>query len=402
MLLQGSKFCLATTVCFSALWSACVQAQEGPTVEIRTGALVASNPFLVGGDDAEGIALTMEVLPQIRWEDETSTVVLDGQVRIEEWLERYDTDLSGKAALSASKNVSQTLELFGDAMYETRKRASPDLLVNLPPDGEIAPPTGTDFELDPTLIDQTVRRQSASASFGAAKQLSSTQSLRGQVATGANWFDQRGLDYRTTSLDLSYNQDLSPRVSLVLGANGSLSDFLDQARGDGVFATAEAGFEFETSPTGTLAARAGLSIVRVDTGFGETDNGEYAVADVEFCEELFQGKMCASGSRESRPTTIGGASTVTAANFSWNKQYDRGENLTLNLRYSDTKASLAAFDLADVQRTKFLGASAYYARPISDTVGVYVSPSAVKLFDDPFDRGSNYQIMFGLTLNFGR
>ena len=400
--MRNSKAWSVSTALFYAFCATDrVQAQESPNVEIRTGVLAASNPFLTGGDDAGSIALTMDVLPEFRWEDETSTIVLDGQITVEEWLNRYDTDLSGQAALKVDKAVSETLALFGEAAFETSKRATRGLLTGQIGEGAI-PTNGANLDLAPILVDQTVRRQSALASLGAEKKLSSTQTLRGEILSTANWFDQQGADYRTSSLELEYIQKLNPRFELVFGANGALSDFLEQSRGDGAFGAAHLGMKVQLSSTGSLSANAGVVLVRTNTGTGGTENGEFLIANVEFCEELFQGKMCASGFRESRPTTIGGASTVTAGSFTWSKEFGRNEILNLDLRYSDTKPTLAAFDLANVGRTKFLGVTAYYTRPISESVGLYINPSAVKLFDDPFDRGSNYQMMVGLTFNFGR
>lgn len=395
--------CTASVSAIALGASSGANAQETAEVELRAGAVAATNPFLTAGEDPQSVALSVEVLPTMTWNDEVSTLTLNGRLRYEEWLDKYDSDLSGQVGLAVTRQASETLEIFGSASFESIERSSPDLLVSSIEDGEDLPLIDPGLEpLDPTLSVGGVRRQSAVATAGFRKQVSAVSQINATLSSAMNWFNEGGVDYRSSELSLGYQRAIAPNLTFLSEVRGTKSDYLDQARGDGTFGTALAGLSAQVSPTGVLTATAGIAIASVDTGFGENQQGEFFVMAADYCEELLQGRLCLGGSRESRPTTIGGASTLTAVDVGWNRAFDRGENISFNLRYSDAKASLAAFDTDNVQRTKFLGASAYYVYPISDRLGVFASPSAIKLFDDPSDRDANYQVMIGLSYVFGR
>ena len=390
-----------TTVTAAGL--ACsASAQEQSQLELRTGVVFATNPFQSINDDADSFAVSVEAIPQVTWETERTAVTFDGRLRYEEWLEDYDSDLFALARLSLTNQASETLELFGSASFETTERALAGLSTDsLDPTVPTLP--GANDLADDAIFGAGIRRDTAAASFGGQKSLSATQAIRAEGSSQFNWFGEGGFDYRTLQFDLQYLQNVSPTVEWTIGGQVAQSDFFGQERGDGVFAGVMTGARIQVSPTGSLGASAGVAFASVDTGIeGAKDKGEYFIASFDYCEELIRGQLCAVASRESRPTTIGGASIVNSAGLSWNRTFDEGESFSLNARYGDTKASLAAFDLEELQETSFVAASAYYATPITERLGLYVAPSALLLLDNPFDRGDNYQISVGLSYRFGR
>ena len=379
-------------------------AQDTAQVEFRAGGIVASDPFLArSSDDGASVAAHVEVLPEMIWRDETTSLRLDGRLRYEEWFDGYDGDLSGEIGVGVRKKASETLDLFALGAFESIERSSPEVLIGSIQNVDDLPVIDAGLDtLDPTIGIGGIRRQSALATAGFRKDLSTVSELGVSLSTNINWFDESGVDYRSTELTANYAQTLAPNLALVLEVRGGKADFIDQSRGDGTFGSATAGVRTQVSPTGTLSASAGIALADVDTGLGSRQRGEFFIAAVDFCEDILQGKACLSAARQTRPTTIGGASTLTSVDFGWSRAYERGDRLSLNVRYTDTQAELAAFDLERVADTKFVGATAFYSYPINDRFGLYVSPSVLKLFDNVSDRDTNYQVMFGLSYTFGR
>ena len=403
MALAGAgKF--AASISIMALFAASsANAQDTAAVEIRAGGVAATNPVLANSDDAGSFGASFEILPRLGWTSATGTVVVDGRLRYEEWFDDINSTLSGDVGLGVTKNVSETFNLFGNASYQSVARSSPDLLIAGIDDQNLVPVTDGTLDLsDPTLGLEDNRRQSVNISGGFQKNLTSVSDLTTTLSSSVNWFDRNGFDYRSTELAIEYQRAVAPNFSILLEGRGAKTDFLEQARGDGTFGTALVGIRTQLSRTGVLSASAGASIAEVDTGLGTTEDDVFFVAGLEFCEDLLQGTSCLGVSRQSRPTTIGGATSVTSASFGWSRSFRPGENLSFNLQYSDAEAALAILDLGNARRTKFFGATANYTYPITDRFGLYISPSALLPLDNAQDRENNYQVMFGLSYTFGR
>ena len=402
---HNPAYSLPTAVSVVALAVAApVSAQDATSVEFRTGATLASDPFLVTGESGskDAVALNFEVLPEVRWQDETSVVRLGGQVRYEEWLNRYGSDISGTASLSAQKQASETLQLHGGVSYQTRDRPRPDALVSYLPDEDLGDPLVFEAPIDPTLDQQFSRRQSVSANFGFDKSLSPTQSWFTEVTGVSNWFEVDGLDYRTAGLSTGYTQQLNPRLAMNIGLSGTLSDYEVGSRGDGVIGNATVGFDLQLSETGSLRTGAGIGYSRVDSGENTKETNTFFVANASLCEQTGRSRLCAAGSRETRPTAFGGATKVTSASLGWDLTLGEAESLSVNAGYTDSKASTAFVDEAVPLRSKYASAAVRYSRSLSKNLGFYFAPSATKIFDDPTGRGSNYQVSVGLSYIFGR
>lgn len=381
-------------------------AQDDAQLEVRAGATYASSPFLVGGGEAgtdgDAVALSIEALPELLWEDETSVVRLGGVVRYEEWLKRYGSDVSGAVSLSGQKRASETLSIFGAVGYQTSERPRPEALVSSLSDDPLVDPLQFEGPIDPTLNQTFDRRQSATASFGAEKRLSPTQSLRAEISGVSNWFEGDGLDYRTVVLDTSYSQQLNPRLSMIIGLSGAISDYEIGTRGDGVLGNATIGFDLKLSETGSLRASGGAGALRIDNGLGIKESKTFVVVDFNLCEQTGKSRICAGASRETRPTALGGATKVTAAQLGWDLTLGENESLSIGASYADTEASTSLVEPILLPRTKYAAAALRYSRLISENLGFYFAPSATKIFDDPLGRDANYQVSVGLSYIFGR
>lgn len=389
-----------------ACWSHAVFAQSGPqaSVDVSVGGSVASNPFLYEDGKAAG-SMSVNVAPQLIFEDEVSRTVIGGNLRLAQYTNRYGTDIAGRLQVSDERLVDERTTLRIGASVLSSRSALQDGLLSVerpqPGPGPLLPPVLP--PIDTTIAGTRSRVTSLNASIGVSYSLDEVSSINLSTSLSAAYFgNDVGFDYRTIGTQLGYQRKLSDRTSINIGVQGSLVDYLGRTTGDSRIVSPTIGVQHQLSDRISVSASAGVSNVRTDVGPGGHREVTSFAGSLGICNENDRQSMCLSASRSAQPTALGGVSTVSSIAAVYNFQASSVDRFSLAARYGKTDQranSLSGFPIFRV--TEIVGASGSYSRELNDRLTLSVTPSYSKIYDAASKRDANFALMVNLTMRFG-
>lgn len=350
------------TAAFLVMPSA-AQAQVETQVRVSAGAGAETNAFLRDGDDTTALRGTIEIEPSLYYQDERTTFRIAGDIRFEQYSERYGTQdayyitgggatrLNERTSLNAtvgfrsSRNRAQDFIRGGlvgfddptDEFVDTDD-LGPELGID---DGNIGVDAGLDpgeFPLvdfsDPTLAGLGTRSESLSASASIRHILSPRDSFAvGIRASERSTARIDAFDYRQAGAFFSWAHQLSPRRNLQTNIDASRVERVGTSVGDAYYVSPLIGISQQLSPTQSLTLQAGASFSWVDTATGETFSNTSFAFNGSFCNRGARTNLCINGSRSARPTTFGGLSNSTTVGVNYSRALSERDSISVNARY---------------------------------------------------------------------
>lgn len=391
-----------TTVAVASFSPAVATAQSRAVVSVSTGGTAASNPYLLKDPDTEAIGAYLTIDPSVFFEEEDSTVTLNGSFTLEKFSQDYATDEAASLGASGAYRLDERTTFNTSVGFRTsqsaarRYYAGPDLDNIDPgefPDGSIVDPTLGNVMGRTTRLDVNA---SLERLMGPSSVLTASGGLGlTRVESGS------GIDYKNASLAVSYSKRLSPRTSLRTTVDAGYADYLGQRSGDGVFTTALMGVDHQLSQSLNLSAQLGASFADTASPVGGRRTTLSWAGEVDLCNVYPRGTLCATASRSVQPTSLGGLTNVSSVGLSYSHSFGEKTTASLNGRYARTsRGQQEGFALSN-GKSELANVSATLRRRFGERLSAFVTPSFSSIDDDFTERRNNYQVMLGVSYRFG-
>ncbi|MEE4538480.1 MAG: hypothetical protein V2J51_08340 [Erythrobacter sp.] len=383
-------------------------------VEVRAGAGYQSNPFFEGqGAGNAGPTTSVEVDPRILITDEDSRISINGNARLDYFLDDGRTNDSISIRTDAQQRMSERLELNGAASFLTSRNALFDAIFDDP-----AALTDDQFLPDPIIIDGTVAGQQIRTTIfqitgGGNYQLSPVSSLNGEITSNWTEFDGGfGNSFASTGGTVGYARVISPRTTLSVQGDLSFSRFdgienEDEGvlglGGDAVLAGASVAAQIQLSQTGRLNVQAGFTTVRTDFDVLEPQTSTFASGNVSFCERVLGGSLCLNGSRQVQNTGAGGLAPISTVGIGWSSELSPYDSVSLSARYSVAEQPEVGIGGLFPERgtTRLFGINPSYRRRISDDLRVFLEANYADISGALLDSNEVYGLRVGIAKMFG-
>ena len=372
------------------------------TVDVSVNGNADSNPFLEQGG-VSTLSGTIQVDPRVYWEDETTNIVLESNLRMSQYLRRYGSDIGGSVGVRATKQLDTRTSLTAGAGFLSSRSTLKDFFLGSlgAPLDPVEFPEAT-FN-DVTFAGRRTRIQNLNGSVGLNRVLSEDDSISVNALTSYSRFsgsDQ--FDYRTGSLGATYQRRLSERTTINAGATGTIADYIGTKEGDARIISPQIGIENKINERVSWTANLGASVASVDNRLGLSRTKTYFTGGVSICDRGVESGLCGSVSRSAEPTSLGGIRAVTNLAVVFDKKLSAKERLILSGRYGQTSQSTTSLLLSGARNTQIYGVSGTYSRDIGERLAFVVTPSFTKVVERRFRDEANYSITVGVRLRLGK
>ena len=382
--------------------TAFAQAAPRVTVDVSLNGTADSNPFLEPGG-ASSLSGTIQVDPKVYWEDETTSVVLDANLRTTQYMRRYGNDIGGGVGVVATKQLDTRTELTANARFVSSRSTLKDFFL-----GSLnAPLVPVEFQdvtfNDVTFAGRRTRAETLNGFIGLSRVLSDADSVNITAATSYSRFggaDQ--LDYRTGSLGARYNRRMSERTTINAGALGTVADYIGTKNGDARIISPQIGIENIINERVSWTASLGASVASVDNPLGVSRTKTYFTGSMSICDRGVGSGICGSVSRSAEPTSLGDVRAVTNLAVVFDKRLSAKERLSLSGRYGQTSQTSTSLLGSGQPNTQLYGVSGTYSKDIGERLAFVVTPSFTKAVERRFRSEANYAINVGVRLRLGR
>ncbi|MGB5076789.1 MAG: hypothetical protein WBO17_04855, partial [Sphingorhabdus sp.] len=285
--------------------------QTRATVDVSVSGIGDSNPFLEQNGDSTASG-NIKIDPAVYWEDESSTVIVDGSLRLAQYTNRYGTDLGGRVGVQGNQKLDERTSMFARAGYQSTRSSIRDSFfqnTSAPLDPESFPQVAL---TDVTIAGSRVRVKTLDASAGVDYALSPVDQIGFSADTSYSKFGgASGTDYRTGLGRLQYGRRLSERTVFTASVEAGVADYIGQAIGDAKIISPTIGIESKLSERLRWTASVGISYASIDADNNITRNNVYLAGEFSICDAGLQSTFCGSLSRSAQPTALGGISAVT-------------------------------------------------------------------------------------------
>lgn len=397
---QNTMLAAAATACAVPFVA---KAETRVSVDVSAGATAASNPYLLDGADTQAVGANLTVDPSIFFQDEDTSVTLDGSLSLEKFFGRYGFDESVALAASGEHRVDERTTLAADVGFRSSESAarrffgSADL-------GELEPGEFPDGAvIDPTLgnLGGRTNRLDVNASV---ERVTSPESVL-TISTGLGLTrveSDLGDDYRDARLAAAYVRQLTARTSLSGSVNAGYADYLGRRAGDGLYVTALAGGEHQFTESLYLSAQLGASLTTVESLAGGQHNSLSWAGNLDLCNRRERATFCVTGSRAAQPTSLGGLTTVSSLGLSYARSIGTEASASAAVRYARSSRFQDAFAAASSRRSELISVSGTYRHRLNQRVAAFATPSFTSIADENAGRRENYQMLLGVSYHFGR
>jgi hypothetical protein len=391
---------LAAALAAGGLASGSAHAETTERVDVSLGSRLTTDPYLEPGDEAATVAASLSVAPVVVMQGEVSTVVLNGQFRVDQYTERHGTDYAGSVGVAARTRVNERTTFSGGANLRTSRSSAQDFLEASAPDvpgpaepisPEIPPP-------DVSGVGAGIRSTSYGARGSFDYVLSPTQTLGLGVSVSRTDVAARTVgDSAQYGVQANYGQQLNEQTSLQASLQAGAADYADESRTDATFITPLIGVRHLFSQTTNLTAQVGATLTRLEGGQEHID----LALNANLCRRQDLSSLCATASRSSQATALAGVRTVSALGLAYSLQLGRLDRLSLNARYARTD-QIAEGLTADGRDREIFALAGNYSRNIGQRLFAYVSPGFAYHNSSSNSRSAtNLQIEIGIRYRFG-
>lgn len=382
--------------------SAFGQAAPRVTVDISLNGTGDSNPFLDPGG-VSSLSGTLQVDPKVYWEDETSSVALNANLRTTQYLRRYGNDIGGSVSVVAAKKLDLRTELSASAAFSSSRSTLKDFFL-----GNLSAPLDPVEFPEATFNDVTFagrrnRVDTFNGLLGLSRVLSEDDSISTSFLTSYSRFsgsDQ--FDYRTGRLGAKYQRRLSERTSISAGAVATIADYIGTKDGDARVISPQIGIANKINERVNWTASLGASFASVDNPLGVSRTKTYFTGEVSICDRGVESALCGSASRSAEPTSLGGIRAITNVAVVFDKKLSPNDRVMFSGRYGQTSQSTTGVIVPDQRNTQLYGVSGTYSKDIGERLAFFITPSFTKVVERRFRDETNYALTVGLTLRLGK
>ena len=382
--------------------SAFGQAAPRVTVDISLNGTGDSNPFLDPGG-VSSLSGTLQVDPKVYWEDETSSVALNANLRTTQYLRRYGNDIGGSVSVVAAKKLDLRTELSASAAFSSSRSTLKDFFL-----GNLSAPLDPVEFPEATFNDVTFagrrnRVDTFNGLLGLSRVLSEDDSISTSFLTSYSRFsgsDQ--FDYRTGRLGAKYQRRLSERTSISAGAVATIADYIGTKDGDARVISPQIGIANKINERVNWTASLGASFASVDNPLGVSRTKTYFTGEVSICDRGVESALCGSASRSAEPTSLGGIRAITNVAVVFDKKLSPNDRVMFSGRYGQTSQSTTGVIVPDQRNTQLYGVSGTYSKDIGERLAFFITPSFTKVVERRFRDETNYALTVGLRLRIGK
>lgn len=380
------------------------QAQTTPsvTVDVSLGGTADSNPFLET-NGASTVSATLKVEPRVYWEDETTSVAVDGSLRVTQYMQRYGNDIGGRIGAQVRKQLDKRTYLAASAGFQSsRSTLRDDFLADLNGSLDTAKFPALVFN-DLTIVGRRTRVMTLDAYVGLDHTISEDDAVNVFGTTAYSRFgESTESDYRTGTLGLRYRRRVTERTSATAGVTATVADYIGLNNGDARIISPQIGIENKIDERLSWTANLGVSIASVDNEQRMARTSAYLTASLSLCDKGVKSALCGSLTRSAEPTAFGGIRPVTNVAFSYERQLTLNDRLSVSGRYGRIGQSSNPALVAQPRDSELFGLSATYNKSVNDRFSLFVSPSFTKVVEKLARNESNYSVTVGVKLRLGK
>lgn len=371
------------------------------SVVVTAGTKVETAPYEDVGSPPVGVAVSVGVMPTVRFDSGTSTVALTGNGRIDQYIEHYGNDISGAVGLAGNTRLSSKTSLSGSLGFQSSRRSYNDRLLSRPD-----PAVEVEFEplvpallADPSLLGTRNRSNTFSASAGLSHVLNARDSVSVAGSYSRGWTDSPlGQDFDQYGGQIGYSRRLSAATSLQLGFAASHSSYSLGAPGTTVL-TPSVGISTTLKNRWVLSVSGGASISMVETAPGLTTTRTGFSGSASACRRDERGGFCLNAARAMQPTFLGDVRAQTEFGASYSRRLSARDNISASATYSRTDGSVVSGVRGNAQDV--LSGGLGYSRRFSQRLNGFASASLSKLLRASGNRRANFGVNVGVSYVFG-
>ena len=381
-----------------------IYAQTVPTVtvDISVSGGADSNPFLEQNGTST-FSASLQIDPKVYWEDETTNVVVDASLRATQYMERYGNELGGRIGVDARKRLDARTSLAVSAGFQSSRSTLQDFLLgnrNAQLDAVIFPPIEY---TDVTIAGRRTRIMALDSYLGLDHALGEDDSVNIFGATSYSKFGGSSVtDFRTGTLGVRYRRRVSERTSATAGVTTTVADYVGVDNGDARIISPQIGIENKLTERLQWTASLGASVASVNDERRLARTKTYFTGGLSLCDKGTKSALCVTMSRAAQPTALGGLRAITNVDFTYERQLNQKERLTISGRYGLTGRNSIATTTTLPNRSHLLGLSAAYTKNINERFAFIIAPSFTKAVESRLRNETNYAISVGIKLRVGK
>ena len=380
------------------------QDEDRTSIDVAVEGKASTNPFLLENAE-EGISLSLLISPTFVLENGRNKTVLDGSVRLSQYLDNYGLDEAASLTLNSRRAVDERTDLelvvrgltTRTGFQESLLSASEDAFdqdVSTIPDVQI---------LDPTIAGNRSRTTSVGGSAYIEYDLDPVSLIgTGVTVDHVMYGGDIGFDNTTVEALASYGRRVSPRATIWLDGRVAGLDYADRDIGDASVFSSGVRLQHDLDSLWTLEAGVGVDFVDRNLGPAGSDTEALLSATLGICRGGLNSGFCFNGQRRAQPTAVGGVASVTSVGTTYFYNFNETERLTANARLGFTNQDSGDWLDLTRQAREVVGASLTYSRGIADNLNFFATPSYSQVFDETRDLEPNFAIAAGITLRLGR
>jgi hypothetical protein len=388
---------------FSAT-SAAAQASDY-VIDLRAGAGIASNPFLLPEGKAAGF-LNFELLPEWRLSTERAITVLRGRLGADAYPggTGYEPQLGLSAILQRNERLTERLSYEASLELES-SRGNGIGLASISPGadpvagGDIEVPFGTTVIPDPDLlVGNDEQRHSVRAAAAVRYRMSEIDNIEAgggfirSVYPGSTIFN----DFNSIELRAVYDRAVNERTSA--GARLSTQSInMKGSMGSFHVVNPQLTGRYRLSEIWTIEGAAGLLFVSYEQGIAPTGSTATASGELRLCRRSPTASFCASMLRDATSSGSSGVVQRTTFDAYYTRTIDRNTNIkgrAIVGSFEDVVSGAAPAALGDRQYRAITGA---VERRLGSRVIGFVSGVAESSHSEALGSATNLRFQIGVS-----
>ncbi len=364
--------------------------------DLSIGAGASTNPYLEDGPVESTISGSISVAPQLTVTESTTTFILRGFARIEEYERDFRTNSNFGVTGSVDHGLSERTQLRGRLGYSGSIVGVNDAFFN--------PPDVINDNFLPTVADDIAlnglnrRRHSFQTGIGVSHSLSELDSFNADLGATAIRFANSAAqnEFNAFNQNIGYSRVLSDRTSIGASVGFSQVNYLGQRIGDSSIITPSVNVSYQISRDFNITASAGVSFARSKNIVGTTKSSDLA-ASFNLCRSNENNNLCIGASRQTLPTSFDGVRSQTSFNIGYRQQLNRDDSISLNGSYSRSSNSI----LGVSDDLDYIRSSVTFDHKFRERFTGFVSVGYSDSYQDGINRKANTQVSVGIRLRFG-
>lgn len=364
-------------------------------VDAQAAVGYSTSPFLVVGDAASSGYTELSVQPEVLYQDERTDAALIAHYRRTDYWRRYDAADSYGAEAQARRQVSQTVNMRANVVYESSiiGQGGPGIVGVVDPTP--LPDLGTP---DIALLGLRSRQNSLVGAIGGDWRMSARDTLTGDARISR--IDYGGTQVLTssytTSTTLGYSRALSERTSIGVQGSGAWTNFRRPGF-SGSFYQPQATLNHQFNDRLRFSLAAGAIFISSTTDRGTTKVTGLS-GSLNGCNEGARSTTCIRASSDAQATGLGDISRRYGASADYSYRIRENDVVRASIDYSQVRETSNVLQLG---RVAYLSGAVSYERGISRTVFAGVSTGYRQATGGGLDRPSDLNFRLFVRTRLG-